>query len=75
MPRGGDRVGALVIADLIGEQDLAALRDLDMALGDREAELVVVLDLVVEYVALAVRLVIPESRWLKDTPPPAWVVS
>src|SRR5438045_5479846 len=46
MPRGGDCVGALVIADLVGQQDLSALRDLDMALGDCEAELVVVLHLV-----------------------------
>ena len=46
MPRGADRVGALVVADGVGEQHLAALRDLDMPLGDGQRQLIVVGDLV-----------------------------
>ena len=42
----GDRAGALVVADRVGEQDLAALRDLDMPLRDGQPELLVVFDLV-----------------------------
>jgi hypothetical protein len=39
----GDRVGALVVAYRVGEQDLAALRDFDVAFGDGERQLIVVL--------------------------------
>jgi hypothetical protein len=46
MAGGGNRVGALVVADRVGEQNLAALRDLDMAFGDGQRQLIVVLDLV-----------------------------
>ena len=46
MTGSGDGVGALVVAHRIGEQDLARLRDLDMALGDGQPELLVILDFV-----------------------------
>ena len=46
MAGSGDRVGALVVGHRVGEQDLAALRYFDVALGDGERQLIVVLDLV-----------------------------
>ena len=46
MARGGDRVGALVISDRVGKQDLVALADLDIALGDGHAQILVVLHFV-----------------------------
>ena len=46
MPRGGDRVGALVIGDLVGKQRVAVLDDLDMPLSDDKRELILVLDLI-----------------------------
>ena len=44
--RSRDRVGALVVGDRIGEQHVAVLRHFDMPAGDRQPEIVVVLDLV-----------------------------
>ena len=46
MPGSGDDIGSLIVGDGIGEQDLVALAQLDMALGDNEPEILVVLHLV-----------------------------
>ena len=45
-PDGGDGVGALIVGDGVGEQDLIVLAQLDMALGDCQSEILVVLQLV-----------------------------
>ena len=39
-------VGALVVGDRVGEQNLAVLRDFDVSAGNRQREILVVLDLV-----------------------------
>src|SRR5215469_13774548 len=46
MARGGNRVGALVVGDGVGEKNLIPLAQLDTALGDDQPEIFVVLYLV-----------------------------
>ncbi len=46
IPRGGYGIGALIVGNRVGEQNLTVLGDFDVTAGDRQGQLFVVLDLI-----------------------------